>query len=162
MKIFESKPNGKYIARRQFSADDVLHFATELVADRFKRGETMSSPATTKQCLCLQLAERHHEVFGVLFLDSQHRLIGNEELFQGTIDSTSVHPRVLVHRTLQLNAAAVILYHNHPSGVPEPSGADRLITERLVKSLELIDVRVLDHLILAGTESESFAERGWL
>lgn len=128
MKIFESKPNGKYIARRKFSADDVLHFATELVTDRFKRGETMSSPAITKQLLCLQLADRFHEVFGILFLDSQHRLISNEELFHGTIDSASIHPRVIVQRSLQLNAAALILYHKHPSGIPEPSTADRAIT----------------------------------
>jgi DNA repair protein RadC len=162
MKIFESKPNGKYVAKRQFSADDVLSFATELVADRFKRGETMSSPEVTKRLLCLQLASQCREVFGVLFLDSQHRLISNEELFQGTIDATTVHPRVVVQRSLQLNAAALILYHNHPSGVADPSTADRITTEHLVTSLKLVEVRILDHLILAGATATSFAERGWL
>lgn len=162
MKIFESKPNGKYVAKRQFSADDVLAFATGLVADRFKRGEVMSSPEVTNRLLCLQLASHRREVFGVLFLDSQHRLISNEELFQGTIDSTTVHPRVVVQRSLQLNAAALILYHNHPSGVPEPSSADKTITDRLVSCLGLVDVRILDHVVLGGTAACSFAERGLL
>lgn len=162
MNIFEAKPNGKYRARRQFSADDVLDFANEIVSQRFQRGASMTSPTTTRQFLCLQLANRPHEVFGVLFLDSQHQLIGNEELFQGTINSTSVYPRVIVQRALLLNAAALILYHNHPSGVPEPSSADRQITERITSSLALIDVRVIDHLVIAGTASVSFAERGWL
>lgn len=162
MKVFESKPNGKYIARRQFSADDVLNLATELVAERFQRGETLSSPAVTKQLLCLQLAQRTREIFGILFLDSQHRLISNEELFQGTIDSASVHPRIIVQRSLELNAAALIIYHNHPSGVAEPSSTDRRMTERLVASLALVDVRVLDHLVIAATSASSFAERGWL
>jgi DNA repair protein RadC len=162
MNVFEAKPNGKYVARRQFGPDDVLALATDIVRQRFQRGEPMGSPAATRHYLCLQLADRAREVFGVLFLDSQHRLLANEELFQGTVDSTSVHPRVVVQRALHLNAAALILYHNHPSGVAEPSAADRHITERLVESLALIDVRVIDHLVVAGTASVSFAERGWL
>lgn len=162
MKIFEKKPNGMYVARRQFSADDVLHLATDLVSDRFRRGEPMGSPEATRQFLIMNLAERRNEVFGIMFLDSQHQLISIEELFQGTIDSTSVYPRVVVERSLHLNAAAVILYHNHPSGVPEPSSADRHITTRLTESLGMIDVRVLDHLVIAGAQSVSFAERGWL
>jgi DNA repair protein RadC len=162
MTAFEAKPNGKYIARRQFSADDVLNFAMEIVGQRFRRGACMSSPEATRQFLMLQLAGKEHEVFGVLFLDSQHRLIQGEELFRGTIDSTSVHPRVVVQRALQLNAASLILYHNHPSGVSEPSAADRHITERLVQSLGLIDVPIIDHFVVAGTTLVSFAERGWL
>jgi DNA repair protein RadC len=162
MTVFETKPNGKYVARRQFSADDVLNFAMEIVGQRFQRGACMSSPEATRQFLTLQLAGKEHEVFGVLFLDSQHRLIQGEELFRGTIDSTSVHPRVVVQRALQLNAASLILYHNHPSGVAEPSAADRHITERLVQSLGLIDVPIIDHFVVAGTTLVSFAERGWL
>lgn len=162
MHVFESKPNGKYATRRQFSADDVLDFAMEIVGQRFQRGACMNSPEATRRYLMLQLAGCANEVFGALFLDSQHRLIQNEELFRGTIDSTTVHPRVMVQRALQLNAAAVILYHNHPSGVPEPSAADRHITTRLTESLTLIDVRILDHLVVAGTGTVSFAERGWL
>jgi DNA repair protein RadC len=162
MTVFKAKPNGKYVARRQFSADDVLNFAMEIVGQRFQRGACMSSPEATRQFLTLQLAGKEHEVFGALFLDSQHRLIQGEELFRGTIDSTSVHPRVVVQRALQLNAASLILYHNHPSGVAEPSAADRYITERLVQSLGLIDVPIIDHFVVAGTKLVSFAERGWL
>lgn len=162
MNVFEAKPNGKYVARRQFGPDDVLALAADIVRQRLRRGEVMGSPAATRHYLGLQLADRTREIFGVLFLDSQHRLIANEELFQGTIDSTAVHPRIVVQRALQLNAAALILYHNHPSGLPEPSAADRQITERLVQSLALIDVRIIDHLVVAGTASVSFAERGWL
>lgn len=162
MNIFEKKPNGMYVAKRQFSADDVLHLATDLVSERFRRGDPMSSPEATRQFLIMNLMERRNEVFGVMFLDSQHRLLSMEELFQGTIDTTSVYPRVVVERCLHVSAAAVILYHNHPSGEPEPSSADRHITNRLVESLGLIDVRVLDHFVIAGAKSISFAERGWL
>lgn len=162
MHVFESKPNGKYATRRQFSADEVLDFAMEIVGQRFQRGACMNSPEATRRYLALQLAGHPHEVFGALFLDTQHRLIRNEEMFRGTIDSTSVHPRVVVQRALQLNAAALIVYHNHPSGLAEPSAADRHITERLVEGLALIDVRIIDHLVVAGTATVSFAERGWL
>lgn len=134
----------------------------EIVAQRFQRGACLTSPDSTRQYLMLQLADRPHEVFGALFLDSQHQLIQNEELFRGTIDSTAVYPRFMVQRALQLNAAAVIIYHNHPSGVPEPSGADRSITTKLEASLQLVDVRIIDHIVVAGTSTVSFAERGWL
>ena len=101
-------------------------------------------------------------IFAVLFLDSQHRLISDEILFKGTINSTAVYPRIVVQRALLLNAAALILYHNHPSGEPEPSTADRHITTQLTESLKLIDVRVIDHLVVAGSATVSFAERSWL
>jgi DNA repair protein RadC len=162
MSAFERKRNGKYAIRRQFSADEVVSFAMEIVAQRFERGACMNSPEATQRYLTLQLAGCPNEVFGCLFVDSQHRLIQNEELFRGTIDTTAVYPRVVAQRALQLNAAAVILYHNHPSGVPEPSAADRHITTQLTQTLKLIDVRVLDHLVVAGTTAVSFAERGWL
>lgn len=162
MNPFEPTPDGRYVATSPFSADDLLAFATELVRQRFQRGQSLSSVATIQRLLCLQLADRLHEVFGALFLDSKHRLLANEELFQGTINSTVVHTRVVVQRALQLNAAALVLYHNHPSGITEPSAADRLITERLEMNLALVDVRVLDHFIVAGTEALSFAEQGWL
>lgn len=162
MSIFEEKPNGKYSARRQFGEDDILQLAESIVQKRFQRGETMASPEATKRYLCLQMAKLDREVFGTLFLDSQHRLIANEELFQGTIDSASVHPRILMQRALFLNAAAVILYHNHPSGAPEPSAADRQVTDRISAALSMIDIRTLDHLIVAGVRATSFAERGWL
>jgi DNA repair protein RadC len=109
----------------------------------------------------LQLRDRPYEVFACLFLDTRHRVIAFEELFRGTIDGASVHPRELVRRALEHNAAAVILAHNHPSGVAEPSAADRQITTRLKDALALVDVRVLDHCVV-GDEIVSFAERGLL
>lgn len=108
------------------------------------------------------LGDRLSEVFCCVWLDTRHRLIRLDEMFQGTIDGASVHPREVVRRALSLNAAAVILAHNHPSGVAEPSPSDRAITDRLKKTLKLIDVRILDHVVIGDTENVSFAERGWL
>lgn len=132
------------------------------LAAALERSDVMSSPEATRRFLRSRLRGLRHEVFAVLFLDSQHRLIAFEELFKGSIDSCSVHPRQVVERALALNAAAVILAHNHPSGVAEPSGADRQITERLRQALDLIDVRTLDHLVIGEGQPISFAERGWL
>lgn len=125
-------------------------------------GAAMGSPETTKKYLSCKLAGLEREVFGCLFLDSQRRVIESRELFSGTIDGASVYPREVVKACLEANAAAVILYHNHPSGVPEPSQADRAITRRLVDALALIDVQVLDHIVIGGTKSVSFSERGLL
>lgn len=110
----------------------------------------------------LRMAGYEREVFAVLLLDSQHRLIACEELFFGTIDAAAVYPREVVKLTLSRNAAAVIFAHNHPSGIPEPSSADRRITERLVNALATVDVSVLDHLVIGQVDVVSFAERGWL
>ena len=106
--------------------------------------------------------DRKHEVFGALFLDNRHRVIRVAEMFQGTIDGASVHPRVVAQRALELNAAAIVFFHNHPSGVAEPSNADEAITRRLREALALLDVRVLDHFVVAAGESVSFAESGLL
>lgn len=125
-----------------------------------ERGEMISDPGITRQFLQIKLRPYAREVFACLFLDNQHRLISYEELFFGTIDGASVHPREVVKRGLELNAAAVIFAHNHPSGVAEPSQADRRITERLKSALGLLDIRVLDHLIVGDTEVSSFAEMG--
>jgi DNA repair protein RadC len=108
------------------------------------------------------MGERKFEVFACIYVDNRHRIIAFEELFQGTIDGASVHPRVVVQRALELNAAAVLFAHNHPSGVAEPSMADQRITERLRSALALIDVRVLDHFIVTAEDSVSFAERSLL
>jgi DNA repair protein RadC len=110
----------------------------------------------------LKLSHLEHEVFSAIFLDNRHRILTYEEMFRGTIDGASVHPREVVKRAIQLNAAAVIFAHNHPSGIAEPSKADEAITKRLANALKLIDVRVLDHLIIAGADVVSFAERGLL
>lgn len=123
---------------------------------------SMLNPATTQNYVKLSLANREHEVFGLLMLDSQHRLIVAKELFRGTIDGASVYPREVIKEVIAHNAAAVIFYHNHPSGIAEPSTADRQITRRLTEALQLIDIRVLDHIIAAGATHISFAERGLL
>lgn len=126
------------------------------------RDQVFTSPQATRNYLCLQLSERQHEVFCCLFLDSQHRLIEYRELFMGTIDGCRVYPREVVKASLQVNAAAVIFAHNHPSGVAEPSQSDRHITQRLKEALLLVDIRVLDHLIVGGEEVVSLAEKGLL
>ena len=123
-------------------------------------GEILSDPEAVKRYLVLQLATREHEVFICIFLDNRHRVIAMDEMFRGTIDGASVHPREVVKCALQYNAAAVILAHNHPSGVPEPSRADISLTRRLSDALALVDVRVLDHFIVGGSDLVSFAERG--
>jgi DNA repair protein RadC len=125
-----------------------------------QRGDEFTSPAAVKDYLRAKLAGFEHEVFAVLFLDTQDRLIEYAEMFRGTIDSASVNPRELVKEALRLNAAAVIVSHNHPSGNSEPSGADKALTQRLKESLVLVDVRTLDHIIVAGGNITSFAERG--
>ena len=127
---------------------------------RLKRDGALTSPAQTARFLQLRLRRREREVFAVIFLDSQHRVIEYEELFFGTIDGTSVHPREVVRAALRYNAAAIIAAHNHPSGVAEPSQADVRITERLRAALALVDVRLLDHLVVGDTEVASLAERG--
>ena len=136
--------------------------ALSVLAERHRAGRVLGSPEQTRSFLRLKLLDRKHEVFGVLFLDNRHRVIQVAEMFQGTIDGASVHPRVVVQRALEVNAAAVVLFHNHPSGVAEPSRADEAITRRLRDALALVDVRVLDHFVVAAGESVSFAERGLL
>ena len=153
---------GNYTALRELSPADILNKAKELLAVRFDRGEPISSPDESREYLVSQLATLEHEVFSVLFLDNRHRVISFDQMFTGTIDGASVHPREVVKRALQHNAAAVILAHNHTSGVPEPSRADQSLTRRLVDALGLVDVRVLDHIVVGGIETVSFAERGLL
>lgn len=140
----------------------VLEMSRRHLGETLRRGDTLTSPEATGAYLKLQLRGRAHEVFACLFLDNRHRVIAFQELFQGTIDGASVHPRVVVKETLRHNAAAVILAHNHPSGVAEPSQADIRITRRLRDALELIDVRILDHLVIGDGAVVSLAELGHL
>ncbi|WP_447876544.1 RadC family protein [Serratia fonticola] len=125
-------------------------------------GAAFTSTGAVRDWLRLQLAGLEREVFVVVYLDNQHRLLACETLFTGSIRSTEVHPREVVKVALRHNAAAVILAHNHPSGMAEPSQADRIITDRVKTALALVDVHVLDHLIIGGLDVVSFAERGWL
>jgi DNA repair protein RadC len=140
----------------------IVTLATQVLAFRFRAGRALSSPDETRTYLRMKLAEYRNEVFGCLFLDNRHRIIAVRELFQGTIDGASVHPRVVVQQALDVNAAALVFFHNHPSGVAEPSRADEMLTRRLRDALALVDVRVLDHFVVSGGESVSFAERGLL
>ena len=148
---------GRYLLA---TAAQILEAERQAIEYKMQRGASFSSPVAVKEYLSAKLAGFEHEVFAVLFLDTQHRLIEYSELFRGTIDSASVYPRELVKEALRLNAAAVIVSHNHPSGNPEPSGADKVLTQRLREALALVDVRTLDHIIVAGGSTISFAERG--
>ncbi|MBY5926517.1 MULTISPECIES: RadC family protein [unclassified Halomonas] len=132
------------------------------LASHLERGQPLDSPSRVRAFLAAQLRHLDHEVFAALFLDSQHRVIRFEVLFHGTLDSASVYPREVAKRALALGAGALILCHNHPSGVAEPSEADRRITERLREALGLFDIRVLDHFVVGDAEVVSFAERGWV
>jgi len=140
----------------------VLEMARRHLDERLQKGDTLSSPSDTRRYLASKLRDHHQEVFACLFLDNRHRIIRFEELFFGTIDGASVYPREVVKRTLHHNAAAIIFAHNHPSGIAEPSQADRHITRQLKHALELIDVRVLDHIIIGDGEHTSLAELGML
>ena len=138
----------------------ILEMARRHLQEQLSREDALENPDTTRRFLTARLRHLPHEVFACLFLDNRHRVIAFEELFRGTIDGASVHPREVVRRVLHFNAAAVILAHNHPSGVPEPSRADVQLTRRLVDALALVDVRVLDHFIVGEGSGVSFAERG--
>ena len=138
----------------------IVEQALQLLAAEVREADALSSPAAVKDYLRLKLGEREHEVFVVVFLDTQHRVIAIEELFRGTLSQTSVYPREVVKEALARNAGAVILAHNHPSGNPEPSRADEFLTQTLKAALALVDFRVLDHLVVTRAGVLSFAERG--
>ena len=138
----------------------VFEMARRALSQRLKEREAFHTPGAVKQYLQLQLAHKNHEVFAVLFLDNQNRMLAMEELFRGTLSQTSVYPREVVMRALHHQAAAVVLSHNHPSGSVQPSRADEHLTQTLKASLALVDVRVLDHIIVGQGQSLSMAEQG--
>lgn len=140
----------------------VLEMSRRALSEEMRVGDALNSPGAVRDWLRLKLSGLPHEVFLAVFLDAQNRVIEAEELFRGTLTQTSVYPREIVKRALARNAAGVILAHNHPSGVAEPSQADRWLTDQLKTALGLVDVKVLDHFIVAGGTGCSFAERGWL
>ena len=163
----ECAPSDRFADIRASALNDaektsLVDLAMRILAARHRRGCAIRSPADTEAYLRLRMADLPAERFGCLYLDNRHRVLELRELFHGTIDGTSVYPRVVVQQALEVNAAAVILFHNHPSGVAEPSQADERITRRLRAALELIDVRVLDHYIVASGASVSMASRGLL
>ncbi len=140
----------------------VLELSRRALGEQLRSRSALTSPQAVRDYLRLALGAREHEVFVALFLDAQHRVLAAEELFRGTLTQTSVYPREIVKAALKANAAAVIFAHNHPSGVAEPSQADELLTRQLKESLAMVDVKVLDHFIVAGRATLSFAERGLL
>lgn len=151
------------ITTRQAREDRAIYRAMGLLEKRLRKpGEAFNAPRSVRDFLTLNLAGYDHEVFSVLWLDTQHRLIEAEHLFAGTLSQTSVYPREVVKRALYHNAAAVIFAHNHPSGCAEPSQSDQVLTAALKHALALVDVRVLDHIIVAGRDTLSFAEKGLL
>jgi DNA repair protein RadC len=163
----ESSPENRVAALQNVSLSDVeqqsvVQLALKILRARHRRGRVLSNPLATREYLQLTFEGYRNEVFGAVFLDTRHRVLAFEEMFFGTIDGASVHPRVVVQRALELNAAAVIFAHNHPSGVAEPSNSDASLTRRLREALSLVDIRVLDHIVVGNEGTTSFAERGLL
>jgi DNA repair protein RadC len=146
--------------RAQFEA--AMELARRSLQDGMRSSSALTSPGAVRDYLRLSISSREHEVFVCLWLDAQHRVISFDELFRGTLTQTSVYPREIVKAGLKVNAAAVIFAHNHPSGVAQPSQADELLTRNLKEALSLVDIKVLDHFVVAGHHALSFAERGLL
>ncbi len=159
---FISDNNGKYKSTRALTEKQIMSAAKALIKKKFIKGSSITCTKMIKAFLSTQYASYEHEVFICLFLDNQHCIIKVVEMFQGTINGASVYPREVVKKALELNAAAVIFSHNHPSGCDKPSLADEAITDKLKKALDLVDIRVLDHIIIGGSESYSFTEHGIL
>jgi DNA repair protein RadC len=145
----------------QMDEEGILLAAATILEQRLQRLGKIHSPEQACSYLVARCAHLPYEVFGVVFLDIKHHILATEHLFTGTIDGCEVHNRVVAKRALDLNAAAVILFHNHPSGNPEPSQADHQVTERLKQALSLLDIRVVDHLVIGGQQHVSLASRGW-
>ncbi|HBP4632943.1 TPA: DNA repair protein RadC [Pseudomonas aeruginosa] len=150
---------GRYM---QATADQILEAARQVIDQKIPRGALFTSPELVKDYLRTKLVGFEHEVFAVLFLDTKHRLIEYAELFHGTIDQASVYPREVVKAALRVNAAAVVFSHNHPSGNPEPSHADKVLTQRLREALTIVEIRTLDHIVVGSEGMVSFAEQGLL
>lgn len=140
----------------------IFEMSRRALAEQMRESDVLGSPKQVRDYLCLRLGQMKREVFIVLFLDAQNRVVAQEEMFSGTLTQTSVYPREIVKRALHHNAASVIFAHNHPSGVAQQSRADELLTDALKQALALVDIRTLDHIVIAGNTSLSFAEQGLL
>jgi DNA repair protein RadC len=147
---------------REASFEEILDAARQQLSQRVRKGTGFTSPRVTADYLRVRLGHLDHEVFCVIYLTKRHQFIACQDLFRGTIDGASVHPREVLKEALKMNAASVIFAHNHPSGIADPSQADLDITRVLKEALALVDIRVLDHIIIAGGDTVSFAERGLL
>ena len=152
----------KFLLSEPVTKTDMYHLMLQMLEEEYFRTDCLTSPDSVRDYLHIKLAKYQHEVFCCIYLNSQHEVIGFEELFRGTIDSASVYPREVVKHCLNNNAAAVIFCHNHPSGSAKPSEADKSLTRRLQDALGLVDITVLDHLVIAGAQTTSFAEVGLL
>ena len=152
--------NGTYTVASPVTENDILSMARRLAKNRLAKGNAIERPSSAFIYLQTLMSQYEREVFGAIFLDNQHRIILFEEIFFGTLNVTNIHPREVVKKALAVNAAAVIFVHNHPSGDPEPSAADKKITVQLREALNLIDVRVLDHIVVGALSCISMAERG--
>lgn len=160
-----SRPSDRYVVSKaglELSETEILQRASEILETRFARSNYLTSPGRARDYLTLAFAKERREVFGIVLLDNQHGVLGLKKLFYGTIDGAAVYPREVVRTALEANAAAVVLVHNHPSGNPEPSNTDQLITEKIQSALRLVDIRVLDHIVVGGSKYVSFSERGLL
>lgn len=154
--------NGTYKRRGLITDHDVLAAAETLLRSKLERQGSIGNPQDASDFLRMRLGALTHEEFHIMWLDNRHQILGCEKLFNGTIDGASVHPREIVKAALQINACAAILAHNHPSGNPEPSTADRAITQEIVAALKLIGIRVLDHIVVGAGTTISMASRGLL
>ncbi len=161
-KLKASDTTGTYLVESPVTENDILLMAKQLASLRLRRGRVLTSPKEVFSHLQALLAGYEHEVFALLMLDSRHRMIAFEEVFRGTLDGASVYPREVVKVALEHNAAAMVLVHNHPSGDPEPSQADRHLTHKLRDALNLVGVRTLDHVIVGHEGCVSLAEQGYL
>jgi DNA repair protein RadC len=165
MKLHKLKANettGTYVVESPITETDIMLMARQLATLRLRRGRALTSPKEVFSHLQALLADYEHEVFALLMVDSRHRVIAFREMFRGTLDGASVYPREIVKVALEHNAAAIILVHNHPSGDPEPSQADRTLTRKLQEALNLVGVRTLDHIVVGHESCVSLAEQGYL
>lgn len=157
------REDGFYRATSRLSAEEIVRTASHILEAQLKdKGNALCSPADTRRMLSMRVAQLEYEVFGMLWLTQRHHVIDVEELFRGTIDGANVYPREVIKSGLRRNAAAGLAFHNHPSGVSEPSQADRSLTRRLREAMALVDIRLIDHVVIGHGEITSFAERGWL
>ena len=161
-KLKASEPSGTYLVESPVTEADILLMARQLANLRLRRGRALTSPQDVFSHLQALLADYEHEVFALLLLDSRHRVIVFHEIFRGTLDGANVYPREIVKAALEHNAASMVLVHNHPSGDPEPSQADRNLTHKVKEALNLVGVRTLDHIVVGREGCVSLAEQGYL
>lgn len=157
-----AQDDGYYRATSRVSEDEVLSTASEILKQRLLKTVRLDSPDETLRFLETRYSHYEHEIFGVIWLTNRHQIIETEEMFRGTIDGANVYPREVAKRGLALNAAAIVIFHNHPSGCSEPSSADRSLTRRLCDALALVDIRLIDHIVIGRGETTSFRKRAWL